>query len=656
MAALLGQGVPEAVKAAVALLGATGGGYIGDFLKDAIDRLRRQDGARRSEVELQEALERELLACLQGQDECAAGLRGDVAALLEQVHGVETALEAASADVQLALTNAFTKLGTSFSEFRRMLDEARHTLGKIEREQARQGAEQRQQTELLRDSRIKLNLVLLRLEALRTPASAPATPDEEPCPYKGLAPFQAKDAAWFFGREQLVAELVVRLSEKPFLAVVGPSGSGKSSVLRAGLLPAVWSGALAGADAWVTMVLTPGSHPLEELAAKIGAECGVAAGALLADWQTDPSRVRLGIRQVLAKAPAGARLLLLVDQFEETFTLCHDDAERREFVHAVAGLASEADGQTSVVLGVRADFYARCAEYPELVAAVQDHQVLVGPMTATELREAIEGPAKQAGLVLEPGLVETMLADLGEEPGSLPLLSHALFATWQDRQDHTLTLAGYRDAGGVRQAIGQTAEAVYGKLDPAQQMIAQDVFLRLTALGEGTEDTRRRARRNELLADQDAEGVDLLLDRLAEARLATLGEDTIEVAHEALIREWPTLRRWLTEDREGLRVHRRLTEATIEWDQNGREEGFLYRGARLAAAREWAAGHETRLNDFERQFLAASSDRERDELAAARRRNLRLRVLSAVLVVLSVVAVHQRQTARRQRDLGPGSK
>ncbi|MGH8899801.1 MAG: hypothetical protein ACRDZ4_22905 [Egibacteraceae bacterium] len=222
---------------------------------------------------------------------------------------------------------------------------------------------------------------------------------------------------------RLVAELTVRLSEKPFLAVVGPSGSGKSSVLRAGLLPAVGNGALPGVEVWTTIVLIPGAHPLEELAAQLALKCGVAAGGLLDDLQTKPARLRLAVRQTLVNAPAGARLLLLVDQFEEVFTLCRDEAERRGFIHALTGLAGDADSQAIVVLGIRADFYARCAEYPELVAAVQDRQALVGPMSAAELRDAIEGPAKRAGLVLEPGLVATVLADLGEEPGSLPLLS-----------------------------------------------------------------------------------------------------------------------------------------------------------------------------------------------------------------------------------------
>ncbi|MGQ0778016.1 MAG: WD40 repeat domain-containing protein [Pseudonocardiales bacterium] len=354
---------------------------------------------------------------------------------------------------------------------------------------------------------------------------------------------------------------------------------------------------------------------------------------------------------MLADASADARLLLVVDQFEEIFTLCRDDTERRNFVQALVYLSGDATGPVKVVLGIRADFYARCADYPELVGALEDRQVLVGPMSADDLRRTIEGPAEGADLALEPGLVQTVLGDIGEEPGSLPLLSHALFATWQRRQGQTLTTAGYQDAGGVRQAIAHTADTVYGRLSPAQQMIAKNLFLRLAALGEGTEDTRRRVGRAELVSGGDTQPVEFVLDRLAQARLVTLDEDTVEVAHEALIRCWPRLRRWLDEDRDALRVHRRLTEAADEWETLGRDPGALYRGARLAVAREWIKGRDERFNELERTFLAVSDDRERDELAAVRRRSRRLRALAGTLAVLlvlvSTISVVQVQKQRR---------
>ena len=612
-APIVTSGAP--VEAIVALAGGVGGGYISEFITGMIDRLRGQDDSGpTSQAAVQRELERELLACLQAHDERAAELRTGAAALLESVQGAQTALEAASYDVKLALNDAFAELGGEFSEFGWMLDESLRTVTAIQRTQ-------RYQIDLARQMHVKINLLVGRQTA---PAPGPADPDEpveELCPYMGLAAFQAEDAPWFFGRQRLVAELIARLSEAPFLAVVGPSGSGKSSVLRAGLLSAVGDGALPGADVRATIVITPGGHPVEELAVRLSAQCNVAARSLLGDWRAEPAWLRLATRQALTDAPDGARLLLMVDQFEEIFTLCADEAERHGFIRALAALASEADSPAIVVLGVRADFYARCAEYPELVAVVQDHQVLVGSMTSAELREAIICPAARAGLALEPGLVETVLADVGEEPGSLPLLSHALFATWQRRQGDTLTIEGYRAVGGIRQAIGQTADAAYARLDPAQQEIAKDVFLRLTALGEGTSDTRRRASRAELLDGRDAEVVEVVLGRLAEARLVILDEDSVQVAHEALIREWPMLQGWLAEDREGLRIHRRLTEAAGEWEALGRDPDALYRGVRLAGAREWAEGRKARLNALEDAFLGASIDQERDEQEAVRRRN-----------------------------------
>jgi WD40 repeat protein/energy-coupling factor transporter ATP-binding protein EcfA2 len=632
---------PDPLKAVVGLFGSVGSGYIGEFLRGAIDRLRSKDGAPRSEAELQQALERELLACLEANDERAAQLRADAGALLQAVRGVEAALEAASAETRHALSVAFVELGAQFEDFRGMLTQIH----------VRQG----DQFDLLREILIKIDTRSrgkpLDVSAVPEPESDDTPPAPGPCPYMGLAAFQVEDAGWFFGREQLIAELIVRLSEKPFLAVTGHSGSGKSSVLRAGLLPAVLGGMLAWARVWTAVVLTPGARPVEELAVRVAQRGGVAAGSLLADLRDDPGRLSLAVRQALLDFPDDARLLLLVDQFEEIFTLCRDEAERRRFIQALVGLADQPNSRATVVLGVRADFLARCTEYAELKSAVQDHQVWVGPMSTTDLRRAIEGPAARAGLVLEPGLVETILADLGDGPGSLPLLSHALLETWQRRRGRKMTLAGYREAGGVRQAIAQTAETVYSELDPAQQAVAKDVFLRLTALGEGTEDTRRRASRAELLAGRNAQAVQVVLDLLVQARLISLDEDSVEVAHEALIRQWPTLRRWLTEDREGLRIHRRLTEAAAEWETLGRDSGVLYRGARLIAARDWAADHEKRLNELERQFLAASSEHERDELATARQRNRRLQALSVVLVVLLIAVVWQRQVAQGQRDL-----
>ena len=317
----------------------------------------------------------------------------------------------------------------------------------------------------------------------------------------------------------------------------------------------------------------------------------------------------------------------MVDQFEELFTLCRDEFEREAFIdNLLAAVAPDGGGPVTLVLTLRADFYAHLAQYPELREAVAKQQEYIGPMTAEELRRAMEEPARRGGWEFEPGLVDLILRDVGDEPGALPLLSHALLETWKRRSGHTLTLKGYQASGGVRGAIAQTAETTFQQLTPEQQAMARNVFLRLTELGEGTEDTRRRAAFDELIPHgEDAAQVRAVLKTLADARLITLGEDTAEVAHEALIREWGRLREWLSADREGLRLHRHLTEAAQEWELLEREPGALYRGAHLAQAREWAAANPQALNAQERAFLEASqewAEREAAEREAQRQREL----------------------------------
>src|SRR5918995_2382886 len=437
-------------------------------------------------------------------------------------------------------------------------------------------------------------------------------PADVPCPYKGLVAFEPEDADLFFGREQLVEALAGRLEDAPFLAIVGASGSGKSSLVRAGVTPA-----LQGRDGTLHAALfSPGKRPLAELAA------------------------------------GGDARLLVVDQFEEVFTLCRDEEERRAFIDA---LLAATEGGTRVVIALRADFYGHCAVYPRLAAALEDHQALVGPMSEEELRRAIERPAERAGLLLEPGLVEGILRDVVGQPGALPLLSHCLLETWKRRSGRMLTLIGYLQAGGVQGAIAKTAETVYREtLSADQQTLARNIFLRLTELGEGTEDTRRRVAIAELTPRaEQRDDVDDVLRTLADARLVTIGEGTVEVAHEALIRHWPSLRRWLDEDREGRLLHRRHTQAAQEWDPAGRDPALLYRGTRLAGAGDWASAHDSELNELEREFLSASRDTELRDIAATRKRNRRLRILLAgALVALAgavaggLLALDQRNTAR----------
>ncbi len=469
----------------------------------------------------------------------------------------------------------------------------------------------------LRSAEAELAVGVVDLQAARERSDLLAEPDEPTvCPFKGLASFDLADAKYFFGRERLVAALVARSVGAPLLGVVGPSGSGKSSVVRAGLLPALAGGVLPGSDEWPQVLIRPGEHPLAEL------------------------------RGATSDLSADERIVLAVDQFEEVFTACRDEHERTAFIDALVSVA-ERDGGGLVVLAVRADFYGRCAAHRALSGLLGAGHVLVGPMDRDELRRAIELPAMRAGLEVEAELVEALVADLDDEPGALPLLSAALLELWQQRDGRLLRHATYERTGGVRGAVARLAEQAFGELDPEQQRITRSVLLRLA--GEGPDGTvvRRRIPLAELEGHGD-EDLERVLAVLADRRLLTVSATTVEVAHEALLREWPRLRGWLEEDAQGRATQRHLADAARHWSDGGRDPADVYRGARLAAALEWRAGHEREVNPTERAFLDAGR-----EIAGRAQRRLRLvlagvAALLAVAVLGGVVALHQRGTARMQ--------
>lgn len=528
---------------------------------------------------------------------------------------------------------------------------------------------------------------LVREGAAPVESSEPPTPGDPP--FKGMQYFEEADAPLFFGRELLVARLAGLLSDRPMLLVTGASGSGKSSLARAGLLSALRNGNLlangsfppTGAERWPAFLFTPTAHPLEALASCLtrDSESVRAVSVLVDDLIKDPNSLDLYARRLLDQADSSQKLLLVVDQFEEVFTLCHDASERQCFIDALLSTASKGPGSLlRVVITLRADFYTNCAQYPNLRDALSKWQEYIGPMEPEEIRRAIEEPARLGGWVFEPGLVDLILHDIGAdgahspEPGALPLLSHALLETWKHRRGRMMTLESYAESGGVRKAIARTAESVYAsRLDDAQRAVARRIFLRLTELGEGTQDTRRRARLDEFSTGAaDEQTVSSVLSVLTEARLVTIAESTAEVAHEALIREWPTLQRWLEEDRESIRVQRRLIEATEEWQRAGQDTGLLYRGARLAEAIEWAAAHEGELNAFELSFLRASQVLHESELDQARKRaeeqarvaaNMKRRALYlagalAVVAVLAVLSVLFWRRADQQSRIAQSGK
>lgn len=486
---------------------------------------------------------------------------------------------------------------------------------------------------------------------LAAPVQEPPAPGEPP--YKGLQYFDEADADLFFGREELTARLVRRVSEylssageqARFLAIIGASGSGKSSILRAGLIPALKRGQTS-MDSGAVHVITPTTHPLEALAVSLthSDESLKATALLLDDLASDPRSLHLAASRAV-QSQGLSYLLLVVDQFEELFSLCHDDSERQAFVDNLL-YAATTPGPTVVVISLRADFYAHCAPYENLRQALCQQQEYIGAMSADELRQAIEEPARRGRWELEPGLVDLLLREVGNEPGALPLLSHSLLETWQRRRGRCLTLAGYGESGGVHGAISRTAETTFNQLPPKQQAIARNIFLRLTELGEGTQDTRRRATLSELITrPQDAPLVQAVLKRLADARLVTVSQESAEVAHEALIREWATLLEWLNENREGLRLHRQLTRAAQEWNKLDRDSEALYRGARLAQALEWANTHRGDLNRLERAFLEASrAEQQAQQEAEAARQQRELAAAQAL-----TEAQRQRAEAEQRR-------
>ncbi|MFH8350545.1 hypothetical protein [Streptomyces sp. NPDC018045] len=421
-------------------------------------------------------------------------------------------------------------------------------------------------------------------------------------PYRGLARFEPGDHARFFGRTRLTDSLMSLVRTCRCVMVLGPSGSGKSSLLRAGLIPRLQSAQEPALRPAAIRILTPGPRPVHEH------------------------------RKLFTPAAGAGDTWLVVDQFEEIFTLCSDPGARREFIDLLLS-ARNALSRLRVVVGVRADFYARCLEYEGLVETLATASLPVGSMTADELREVIVKPAATAGLIVERALTARLLKETSEEPGALPLLSHTLLETWRRRRGRALTLEGYQAAGGIHGAIARTAEDLYTRLTPPQAAAARRILLRMITPGEGAQDTRRPLAHSETRTGHPADRA-AALEALARSRLITVDDENADIAHEALITSWPRLSRWIEEDRERLVAHRKLTEAAQAWDQLQRDPGALYRGTRLSAAKDLFASprHRAHLTPLEDAFLQAS-------LGAAQRQTRRTRQLIAALSTLLVLAL-----------------
>jgi WD40 repeat protein/DNA-binding SARP family transcriptional activator len=473
------------------------------------------------------------------------------------------------------------------------------------------------------------------------------------CPWRGLSTYEAADSRWFAGRERVVAELLALVASSRFVAVVGSSGSGKSSLLRAGLLASLQEGALPGSQDWPTWVMRPGRHPLRALRTASGG----------ADPRVDqvldlPNRATpVGL--------AAARTVLVVDQFEELWTACDEPAERTQFVELLLHLLDPSVACT-VVVAVRADHVGSLADHPVLSRALVEGTLLLGAPSAAELERMITRPAARAGLVLDDGLADALVEDATSEPGALPLLSTALQELWELRQGRRLTLASHVAGGGLRGAVARLAEGAYHALDDEDRAATRKLLLRLAGSGQAGSGqagsaqpgsvTRRRVPLTELAALPDPR-VRSVVEPLSAARLLTVEAEHVEVAHEALFREWPRLRAWLDERAADRTIQRRLSSATTDWVESGRDPTDVWRGSSLVAGLELLERSPEELTVDELAFLAAGRDRIEAERRSAEahardsaRQNRRLRGLLAASACLLAVASVAGMLAVRAQD------
>ncbi len=718
--------------AGVSALAGLGTNILSEMIVRGTDRWREHTpaGAPPSLEEAQRELSARIEQVLQGDDERAAQLRQEIAVVLDHIDAAEAAILEAMDDgeqrVHTHLAAVFDELGQTFTEFTFLLTGLDAAAVRIQQTLQRQDAEHRVDREVIRRQSAELTLIRdqlavidKRMRSRRAKNSAasgkPSTAWLGECPYPGLVAFGEDDVEIFHGREkasaQLAAVVAERLSGPSMLVVTGASGAGKSSLLRAGLLARLGRGRLPGtpeAAHWPRLVMTPTADPLTELAVHLAALAGIDAVTLADTLAAAPQRAHLVVRQAVAKhleehhrsaqQAQRARLILVVDQFEEIFTLAanstrsspsaadqHDavatpsaDARREAFVsvlHAAAHIPAGPDGSPAalVVLGIRGDFWDRCAVYPQLLGALEAGPFTVWPMSEPELRRAITGPAHAAGLHLEAGLVDLVLGELrthtpglirtglqvGE--GALPLLSQAMRAAWDNREGDRLTRHGYGSGGGIAHAVQTSAEAAYTSLPPAQQDLTQQLMHQMTVVLPDGQSARRPVTRQELhtgRTPEQAHQIDAVVEAFTTRRLMVASGDSVELAHDVLLTAWPRLAGWLQADQDHRILHSELIHDATEWTRNDRDPSFLYQGIRLetarTATRRWQADPARypglSLPGLADGFLGAS------EHAATRNRRRwqavfsMLTVLLVVAVVTAVSAVRFGQDAEHQRE------
>jgi WD40 repeat protein len=463
------------------------------------------------------------------------------------------------------------------------------------------------------------------------------------------------------------------------LAILGASGSGKSSVVRAGLLYQIQLGQrLSGSENWQIKIFRPGEHPLQNLALAFldSSLSDIDRASQFAKAEELLAKGGVGLGQLI-NATSSERMVLVADQFEEAFTLCQDVSERQRFFECLLAALTHTGNKLCLVLTMRADFFGKCAEqeYSGLAQQIQQHLVTVTPMTRDELEQAITAPASKLGSQVQQELVQQIIADVESSPGSLPLLQYTLTELWQQQQ---LTLAAYTRLGGVKGTLEKRATEVYESLSGDEQAVAKRIFLELTQLGEGTEDTRRRVLLENLASSPQQEAVvEQVIGKLADEKnrlvvTSTLSEKgaesrhlvVVDIAHEALIRNWSLLRQWVTENREALRQQRKIESEAQEWLDNHKVKDYLLQGAKLVQAEDFLQNHAQRisLSSLAQELIIASqAERERLQQEAEERRQQQLkaaqkltRIAIGSTVVVSAVAIFaftQWREAQQQSDL-----
>jgi DNA-binding SARP family transcriptional activator/WD40 repeat protein/energy-coupling factor transporter ATP-binding protein EcfA2 len=455
-------------------------------------------------------------------------------------------------------------------------------------------------------------------------------------PYRGLDAFSEADAGDFFGRSAAVAEITAMLAEHRLVAVVGPSGAGKSSLVKAGVIPAVRAGAINGTRRCLVTDMFPGSYPFVELESALARVAIEDPGGLLDELATDDRGLVRVIKRIL---PADVRLLLVIDQFEELFTLTRSAEERERFLDALVALAADQRSDVRIVVTLRADFFDRPLLYPVFGDLLRSGTFALTAMRREELAEAIERPTEAVGVTWQRGLVDMIVDDVVDEPGALPLLQYALTEVFQARQSDELDLEDYRAAGGVLGALGTRADSVFESLDSRQRTTARQLFLQLVTVQSTGDHTRHRARLVDLNAIAKPQDVDVILTAFGEARLVTFDRDpvtrgpTVEVAHEALLTHWRRLDHWIAESREDLLLLQRLADAVADWERQQRDDAYLLSGGRLAQFRAWARGTNVALTRAEAEYLGRSARHTEEE--RVRRRRIR----NAVTAGFAVVAI-----------------